>query len=196
MDGQVAIEVYERLLRSRWPDYMVINGSRSVERCLDWWRELTQDWLIQIGQDPGMTERLMSISDRLLYDPNGGYFSPFDDAVRALEAVRNIGLPMIVVSNWDYSLHRMLGAHRLSPYFSHVFASLEEGVEKPDPKLFEIAVGALGLSASDVIHVGDHPADDYSGAISAGLGALLVDRSAPRSSGYVISSLDEIVHFI
>lgn len=138
----------------------------------------------------------MTVSEELLYDADGPYFRPFDDAVRALEAVSKLGLPIIVISNWDYSLHRILRVQGISHYFKHVFASLEEGVEKPDPKLFQIALQALGLEPHEVLHVGDHPSDDYSGATAAGLSALLVDRAASVSSGYVIKNLDEVVGYL
>lgn len=143
-----------------------------------------------------MTGRLMEASETLLYAQNGTYFAPFEDALDALQALKDAGVPMVVISNWDYSLHRVLRVQGLSDYFSHVFASLEEGVEKPDSRLFQIALNALGLEAPDVLHVGDHPGDDYAGATEAGLQALLIDREAPKSGGYVVRSLEEVIGFL
>jgi putative hydrolase of the HAD superfamily len=49
------------------------------------------------------------------------------------------------------------------------------GIEKPDPRIFEIALTALGLSADRVVHVGDTLFADVAGAHAAGLRPLHLD---------------------
>ena len=83
------------------------------------------------------------------------------------------GVRMAIVSNWDNSLHRTLRMFGLTEYFEHVVASLEEGVEKPEARIFQIALERAGVEPGDALHVGDNPIDDWQGAKNVGMRALL-----------------------
>ncbi|MDK3161060.1 HAD-IA family hydrolase [Kamptonema cortianum] len=120
----------------------------------------------------------------------------YEDSHDALDAVEKAGLRMAVISNWDISLHRVLRMLGIYERFEVVVASLEEGVEKPDTKLFEITLDRLGLPADSCLHVGDDPLADGHGARSAGMSAVLIDRNAAHSDGTVIRSLGEIAAFL
>jgi putative hydrolase of the HAD superfamily len=49
------------------------------------------------------------------------------------------------------------------------------GVMKPDPRIFHLALDAMGISASDTWYVGDMPGIDVIGARAAGLHPVLMD---------------------
>ncbi len=49
------------------------------------------------------------------------------------------------------------------------------GITKPDPRIFQIALDAMGIDAADTWYVGDMPAIDVVGARRAGLFPVLVD---------------------
>ena len=66
---------------------------------------------------------------------------------------------------------------------------LEEGVEKPDARIFEIALERTGVQAEDVLHVGDSAVDDWQGAKRVGMRALLIDRDAGERSEVLLTSL-------
>jgi FMN phosphatase YigB (HAD superfamily) len=50
------------------------------------------------------------------------------------------------------------------------------GVEKPDPRIFGIALERLGARAETAMFLGDVPAIDVAGARAAGIAAVLLDR--------------------
>ena len=57
-----------------------------------------------------------------------------------------------------------------------VFSGLE-GVEKPNPRIYEIALERAGnISPQEVLHIGDSMRKDYEPAKSIGMHALLLDR--------------------
>ena len=57
-----------------------------------------------------------------------------------------------------------------------VFSGLE-GVEKPNPRIYEIALERAGnLPPEQVLHIGDSMRKDYVPAKSVGMHALLLDR--------------------
>lgn len=196
LEPSLARSIYERLVLVRWPEYIEANKSRNVQLCLDWWRRITEDWLAEIGADRSHLKTIIDISNSLLYDPPDRYFELYSDVVPCLDALGRQGIPVHVLSNWDYSLHRVLRAHGLYDRFGHVIASLEEGVEKPDSRLFQIACERIGASPSETLHVGDNPSDDYDGALGAGLCAVLLDRSSQEVEPTRIPTLTAIPEWI
>jgi putative hydrolase of the HAD superfamily len=98
-------------------------------------------------------------------------FRVLPGVVDALAAVRDAGLPMVVVSNWDWGLPAHLEALGLAGYFAGVVTSGGAGVAKPDPRIFAPALETLGLPAAEVAHLGDEDVD-RDGAAAAGLAFL------------------------
>jgi putative hydrolase of the HAD superfamily len=105
-------------------------------------------------------------------------FEPYDDAVPALERWRAGGKTLIVVSNWDISLHDVLAATGLRRLLDGVVCSAEVGASKPDPAVFDAALELAGLPADRVVHIGDGLEEDVGGAQAAGIEAVLLHRSA------------------
>jgi putative hydrolase of the HAD superfamily len=99
------------------------------------------------------------------------------------------------VSNWDHSLHERLAETGLAELVDGAVASAELGVAKPDRAIFDHALELAGVPAEAALHVGDSPVEDISGALAAGLRAVLIDRgggaSAPEGTP-VIASLAEL----
>ena len=95
-------------------------------------------------------------------------FRVADGAVAALDALAAAGLSLACVANWDVSLHDHLGRLGLHERFPVVLPSAEAGYEKPDPRIFALALGRLGVDAARALHVGDEDADRQ-GAAAAGM---------------------------
>jgi HAD superfamily hydrolase (TIGR01549 family) len=66
---------------------------------------------------------------------------------------------LAIVSNHHAWLPDKLKELRLYDYFEAVVISEAVGVEKPDPRIIEIALEQMGLAARDCLYVGDHPLD-------------------------------------
>lgn len=99
------------------------------------------------------------------------------DLAPALAAFRKAGLRLVVVSNANGTLHRHLERLGLRDRFDLVLDSHLEGVEKPDPRLFEIALERSGARREETAHVGDLYHVDVLGARAAGLRAVLFDAA-------------------
>ncbi|HEX5216397.1 MAG TPA: HAD-IA family hydrolase, partial [Vicinamibacterales bacterium] len=93
----------------------------------------------------------------------------------ALERIRQHGLTLAVISNSDGTCAASLEAAGLLRYMNVVIDSAEVGVEKPDPRIFEIAVARCGADPRRALYVGDLYHADVVGARGAGLHALLLD---------------------
>jgi putative hydrolase of the HAD superfamily len=64
----------------------------------------------------------------------------------------------------------------LDRYFAYILDTQEVGFEKPDPRLFEIALEKSGADPASTIHVGDLYEVDVVGARAAGLRGVLLDE--------------------
>lgn len=129
------------------------------------------------------------LDHRGIPDPDGALFDAlytrftsyesyrlFPDVLPALEACRDAGLTLAVVSNFEEWLEGMLIEFRVAPFFACIVISGKEGVEKPDPAIFRLALERTGLAPEAVAFVGDHPSVDVAAANSLGMTGVLVDR--------------------
>jgi len=94
---------------------------------------------------------------------------------QALERLKRLGLQLVVVSNSDGSIEELLTQKNLRAFFDVVIDSRVVGVEKPDPKIFKIALAQSGANPAQTLYVGDLYEVDVLGARSVGLHALLLD---------------------
>jgi putative hydrolase of the HAD superfamily len=122
-------------------------------------------------------------------------FHAYPDASPALAACRARGLRLVVVSNWDVSLHERLRELDLAPMLDAVLTSAEAGARKPAPAIFELALRLAGVTAADALHVGDSIEEDVAGARAAGIEPVFVSRDGtPRVEGVrTVSSLAQLV---
>jgi FMN phosphatase YigB (HAD superfamily) len=82
-----------------------------------------------------------------------------------------------VVSNSNGTLRRLFERIDLAPLVDVLIDSTEEFVEKPNPRLFEIAIERSGADRKTTIHCGDLYEIDVVGARAAGLPAVLLDTA-------------------
>jgi putative hydrolase of the HAD superfamily len=95
----------------------------------------------------------------------------------SLERFRGAGLRLAVVSNSNGTLRPALDRLGLGAAFDVVLDSAVEGVEKPDPRLFLLALQRLGAEARTAVHVGDIYHVDVVGARAAGVRPVLLDEA-------------------
>jgi putative hydrolase of the HAD superfamily len=121
-------------------------------------------------------------------------FTTFADVRPALVAARSRGQRLVVVSNWDVSLHGVLRALGLEPLLDGILTSAGVGARKPASVIFEEALAVAGAAPDEAIHVGDSLDEDVAGARSAGIEPVLVRRApGPTIPGVrTISNLGEL----
>ena len=122
-------------------------------------------------------------------------FTPYEDALATLRALRARDLRIIVLSNWDFSLHEMLANTGIDALVDGAVSSAEHGTAKPDPAIFEHALALAGVPATQAWHVGDSPEADVVGAQAAGVTPIYVarDDSPPPPGVVVIDELGELL---
>jgi putative hydrolase of the HAD superfamily len=70
-----------------------------------------------------------------------------------------------------------------------------EGVEKPDPAIYRLALDRAGVDAADAAFVGDNPEFDVAPAAALGMTPVLIDRRGrhPDAAGLRVTDLRELV---
>ena len=100
---------------------------------------------------------------------------PMEGARAALDALAALRVRTCCVSNSDGRAALHLEAFDMRRGLEFVVDSQIEGVEKPDPRIFSIALDRLGLPAERTVYVGDIRSVDEAGARAAGMHFVLVD---------------------
>lgn len=120
------------------------------------------------------------------------------DVPAALEGLRG-RYRLSVISNANGTVREKLRRVGLLGFFETVLDSHEEGVEKPDPRIFRNALERTGTKAEESIYVGDIYHIDVVGARAAGMEPVLLDpadlhRDKPcrriPGLGALLSSID------
>ncbi len=138
-------------------------------------REVTEDALAKAFADFGIegdTEPYIEMLDRKWSEAKA--YPEVRDVLRSLD-----GVPRAVVSNADHAmLMDILTRNGLR--FDSVVTSESVQAYKPRPRIFEVALQALGRPPGQVLHVGDSLRADVEGAQRLGMRTAWVNRTGFR----------------
>jgi putative hydrolase of the HAD superfamily len=113
---------------------------------------------------------------RRAYEGPGGLWNTADPAAApALDAVHAAGLRSAVISNSNGTIRSLVTRLGLVDRLDFVIDSAEEGVEKPDPRIFEIALARARVKPEEAAYIGDLYSIDVRGARRVGLRPVLLD---------------------
>ena len=107
-----------------------------------------------------------------------------------------------VISNNFGNTQGWCDEYELTPLLDTVIDSTVVGIEKPDPKIFHLALDEMGVSSKNSVYVGDTFSDDVVGSNQAGMfSAWLVgteDKACPNPSlvDIFLSQLDTLTDFL
>ena len=107
-----------------------------------------------------------------------------------------------VISNNFGNTQGWCDEYELTPLLDTVIDSTVVGIEKPDPKIFYLALDEMGISSKNSVYVGDTFSDDVVGSNQAGMfSAWLVgteDKACPNPSlvDIFLSQLDTLTDFL
>lgn len=124
-----------------------------------------------------------------------------DDAKPVLDKLKE-RYPLVLVSNFYGNIGAVLEDFGLSGYFVKVIESAVVGVRKPDPRIFQLGVDALGLKPEEVLVIGDSFRKDILPARSLGCEVLWLKGKGwtPEEDAQTdeseIRSLDDVLSFL
>ena len=120
----------------------------------------------------------------------------FDDVLPVLNALRGHYI-MGVLSNGNTYPERC----GLAGYFQFVVLAQDYGIQKPDPRLFEIAIKCADCTKRQFLHIGDSFQNDIIGAKRAGVRSVWLNRQREdnemgQQPDFEISSLRELTEIL
>jgi len=134
------------------------------------------------------------------------WFKPFrqktallDGAKEALQALKNKGMKLAVISNtiWpQYIIDEEMKRLEIAEFFDCVITSCAFGTKKPYPEIFEHTLSKLGVEANEAVFVGDSLKEDVAGASMVGMKTILLDWKREEIPGITpdakINALSEL----
>jgi HAD superfamily hydrolase (TIGR01509 family) len=172
-----ALEQHGDLMRALTAPVGVAAGLTPDEEIAWQRRDLDQDLHREVHvtalQVAGLTKdgEALAFYERLI---SPAYWKPYPDTVETLRQVSAAGLRIAVVSNIGWDIRTVLSRHGVAHLVDEVVLSYEEGVIKPDAKIFRIACERLGVEPADTLMVGDSEEAD-GGAAAVGSKVALVE---------------------
>ena len=127
------------------------------------------------------------------------------EAVPTLAALRAMGIAIGVVSDCSHELPMSWSKLTIAPLIDAAVFSVEVGIQKPDPRMYELIVARLAVSAGSCLYVGDGGSHELTGAANAEMTAVLLDDAAGQSAvvydrdrwdGPSIASLDSVLDLV
>jgi putative hydrolase of the HAD superfamily len=116
------------------------------------------------------------------------YFELYDDVLATLDALRERGLKIGLLSNSARDLDEFVSHHRLN--VDAVLTSGAHGKTKPHETIFRRMLELLDVAPDEAVMIGDTVEDDIEGAHAVGMHALLVDREGRY--GDEVEALDDL----
>lgn len=150
----------------------LIDGGCPRDEAVARWRELDTAYLDLLAQGRHMVEGAMELLGHL----------------------RDRGMPLGILSNGFKEVqYRKIATAGIGGYFRHVVLSDDIGIQKPDSRIFDHAMGVAGYTdPSRMLMIGDNPVADINGATGAGWQAIYFNRAGlgdPRPGITTVTSL-------
>ena len=193
---QGSAEELNQLFHKEWAKLGGIEslGKKSGEQAeMNFWKSL----VFNVFQHSGGLENFEHYFE-IIYEAfeRKDHWHIFDDVISSdlLRKLKQSGVTLGVVSNWDSRLHTILKSTGLADYFDFILASAEVGSAKPDKKIFIEAIRRSEVNSQEICHIGDDFRADIQGAHSVGIEAILIDRNKKQKNDFTtVSSFQELL---
>ncbi len=164
----------------------VSDSDPSTHNLLETMHKIVKSWC-EFLEQLGVQEHVEQIAWELLQSQHSFFAASnatlYADVIPTLQQLQHAGLKMAIVSNWDTPLNPLTERLGIAHYFDAIVASHDVRVRsaKPNPGIFHYALAAVGVSAEEVVHVGDTFEADIEGANGVGIRPILIDRDGTQA---------------
>jgi putative hydrolase of the HAD superfamily len=134
---------------------------------------------------------------------------PKPGAIETLVELKSSGYKIGLVSNCSTEPPVLWPDTPFAPFFDATIFSCTCGLQKPDPRIYRMAVEKLSVKAQDCLYIGDGDSNELTGAVQAGRHPVRIRDPAEAVQnvirngyqgeswdGQVISSLSEVLRLL
>jgi putative hydrolase of the HAD superfamily len=169
---------------------------------LAWWSDVIQRTFAAEGLGPEQFNDFNAfVSELYQVLAEDHAWTLYPDAEPTLNQLKERGYRLIVFSNFDERLIKVLEDLKIKHYFERIICSTQIGLAKPDSRAFNKIAELVGLKPQKMLHVGDGFENDYLAALKADWKALFLNRNSSRhynliNPKYQIKSLLEVIDLL
>lgn len=113
------------------------------------------------------------------------------DIIPMLESLRVKGIRTGLITNCYFEERDAIRDSGLASYFDAVCMSCEEGIKKPDLRIYELCAGKLGVMPGECLYVGDGGSNELEAAKAVGMKPLQATWYLREGLGQPCGRLDE-----
>jgi putative hydrolase of the HAD superfamily len=152
------------------------------------WIEYTAEYTLQLALTefgyPDQSPDLIKSALASAFAEGEKLWVPFADAYQTLDVLKARGYKLGIISNARdaANVDRLIDQARLRPWFDPIVISANEGVRKPNPRIFKIVLDTWRLTPDEVVMVGDMLGADVLGAHNADLRGIWATMQAERGA--------------
>lgn len=169
---------------------------------LDWWKDVIERTFQKAGFEKQNFNNFDNFAEEL-YNAlaEERVWLTYPDVEPTLKELHNKGFRLIVFSNFDERLVKVLADLKILNYFERVICSTQIGFAKPDKQAFLKVAELMKAEAKHILHVGDGFENDYTGALRADFQALFLNRKQFQVHQLAhpeeeINSLSEVIELV
>lgn len=140
-----------------------------------WWFDVVHNVWYRVGMFDGFDDYF----DEVFQAFDGpDRWALYPETLDVLTHLREQGLELGIVSNFDSRLFNVLRGLDIADLFATVTISSLAQAAKPAPKIFQVALDKHAMEPTEALHVGDSLREDVEGATKAGLASVWINREA------------------
>lgn len=160
----------------------------------EFWMNYSRRYLRNIGLPDDQAQNLAPELTRLMDENFNPQSQVYPQTFDTLRSIREAGLTLGLVSNRSQPFDEEIQELGLTPYFDFMYVAADVNAWKPDPAIFERALGESGSEPHEIVYIGDNYFADIVGAQQAGMHPILFDPEQvfPDADCTVIQSLREL----
>ena len=147
----------------------LVYGRTDVE-ARAFWRRMVAEVVTPLGATPEQTQTLVDVLYTVFSHADAWQLQA--GWSKLVSRCRFLGVRLGLVSNWDVRLRGLLDEVGVLAQVDAAIISAECGWEKPDARVFQLALSRLGAAASEAVHVGDSWEEDVEAARAVGMDAV------------------------
>ncbi len=196
--------------------HMAVVLQAPPEAFWEWWRATFTEGILGIFPTPEarinhicrrlgvpVSEDAVQKAARMRFDYEAATMLPRPEAVEVLSDLKKRGLKLGLISDCSVEAPAEWPNTKLAPWFEVTVFSCLVGMKKPDPRIYQLALGKLEVQAPESLYIGDGGSQELSGAAAAGMTAVLLKAPDEQHTdvyrvdledwkGKIIISLNEI----
>lgn len=190
-------------------DFKRIWQATVIERMMGVYGGTTHDNIAQVCMTLGVVPPIARIAEAggIRIEFSRQSLNATSDVLNTLAKLRADGYPIGLVTDCTAEVPELWSTTELAPLIDHPVFSCNEGMTKPDPRIYLLACQGLQVEPRQCLYIGDGSSRELTGAAGVGMRAILIkgthvdfagiDRTDALSwSGEAVSNLRDILPIV